>query len=158
MSELMNVTVVNHIDSNTTVTVANDSTVVSTSSYPTNVQVNDSAKTVVTVGETTIKVTSSLIGQQGIKGDKGDKGDVGPIGPQGTKGDKGDSIIPTPMDASFVYDSNGRVIRINYEDSSYKTFTYSDGKLVKVVYMKGSVTETITLNYLGDALTSVVNT
>jgi hypothetical protein len=155
MSELMNVTVVNHTDSDTTVTVVNNSTIVSTSSYPTNVQVNDSARTVVTIGETTIKVTSSLIGPQGIKGDKGD---VGPIGPQGAKGDKGDSTIPTPMDASFVYDSNGRVIRINYEDSSYKTFTYSDSKLVKVVYMKGSVTETITLNYLGDALTSVVNT
>jgi hypothetical protein len=97
MNELMNVTVVNHADSDTTVTVVNNNTIVSTSSYPTNLQINDSAKTVITVGETTVKVTSSLIGQQGIKGDKGDKGEVGPkgdigmIGPQGPQGPKGDT-------------------------------------------------------------------
>jgi len=92
MNELMNVTVVNHKDSDTTVTVVNNSTIVSASSYPTNVQVNDSAKTVITVGETTVKVTSSLIGQQGIKGDKGEvgpRGEIGLTGPQGPQGVKG---------------------------------------------------------------------
>jgi hypothetical protein len=94
MNELMNVTVVNHAESDTTVTIVNNSTIVSTSSYPTNLQINDSAKTVITVGETTVKVTSSLIGQQGIKGDKGEvgpKGDIGMIGPQGPQGPKGDT-------------------------------------------------------------------
>ena len=71
MNELMNVTVVSHAESDTTVTVINNSTFVNNSSYPTNVQVNDSAKTVIAVGETTVKVTSSLIGPQGIKGDVG---------------------------------------------------------------------------------------
>jgi hypothetical protein len=100
MNELMNVTVVNHTESDTTVTLVNNSTIVSTSSYPTSIQINDSAKTVITVGETTVKVTSSLIGSQGIKGDKGEvgpKGEIGMTGPQGPQGLKGDTGAMGPQ-------------------------------------------------------------
>jgi hypothetical protein len=61
MNELVYVTVVNHKESNTTFTVTNNSTFVSSSSYPTTVQITDSSKTTVTINDLSVKVSSALI-------------------------------------------------------------------------------------------------
>jgi hypothetical protein len=112
MNELMNVTVVNHIDSDTTITVNSASTFVSSIMYPTNVQVNDSAKVAITVGETVIQVTSSLIGQQGIKGDTGS---VGPQEADHTLSVNDGILLVSGGGDPFLGTTGDYVVRINYQ-------------------------------------------
>jgi hypothetical protein len=61
MNEYANVTIVTHSKSDTTLTVVNNSTLVKNSSYPTNVYVKDLAKTVVTVNQTSVTLSTSLV-------------------------------------------------------------------------------------------------
>jgi hypothetical protein len=139
MSDLLSRTSIVHLESNTSLVVSTNNTKVYNTEYPTKLNLLDTAKTSILVGNANILVTSSL------------------AGPKGDKGDKGDSAELTTLDASFVY-SDGKLVRVNYEDGSYKTFTYSDDSLVQLIYTKDSTTKTRTLNYSGDTLTSVVNT
>jgi hypothetical protein len=146
MSDLLSYTSIFHLESNVSLVVSTNNTKVYTTEYPTNLSLLDTAKTTILVGDTNnIVVTSTLAGPPG------------PQGPKGDKGEKGDSAVPPPVDANFIY-SDGKLIRVDYVDGSYRIFTYSGDKLVQVVYTKDSINKTRTLNYSGNILVSVVNT
>lgn len=68
--------------------------------------------------------------------------------------DAGDNRYISP---SFTYNIDGTLQRIDYSDGSYKTFTYSSGRLTRIDFqIFGSATIIRkTLVYSGDTLTSI---
>lgn len=56
----------------------------------------------------------------------------------------------------FTYDGSGTLTRIDYDDGSYKEFTYADGKLTQIDFIIfGGDTIRKTFNYTGDVLNSI---
>lgn len=57
-----------------------------------------------------------------------------------------DRVAPPPETPTLSY-LNGSLARVDYADGSYKSLTYSEGKLVQVDFVREGVTLRKTLSY-----------
>ena len=66
------------------------------------------------------------------------------------------AIINEPLDSVFVYNQSGTQLdRINYQDGSYKAFTYATGRLVQLDHVTGGLIMRKAFTYAGETLVSI---
>jgi hypothetical protein len=89
-----------------------------------------------------------------LKQSSGGSGGTGPVGPTGPAGSVQQFTGP-----AFTYAGDGSLEQIDYDDGSYKEFTYSAGKLAQIdFFISGGDTIRKTFNYTGDVLMSIDQT
>lgn len=52
--------------------------------------------------------------------------------------------------SGFTYNDEGQLIRIDYDGSNFKTFTYVEGRLTAVTFSRAGATSVKTINYSAD--------
>lgn len=107
-------------------------------------------------------------GPQGIQGPPGPAGPAGPGIPSGgalgyvlTKASASSFdtfwLDPETRGPAFTY-SMGQLTRIDYDDGSFKIFSYSGGRLAQIDFTRAGITRRKTFNYTLGILTSIDET
>lgn len=79
--------------------------------------------------------------------------DLGPKGDKGDKGEDGNNADAIRKNPSFTYSTDGSLSRVDYEDGSFKVFTYTaDSLIATITYQLGDDSGTRTFVFAGGNL------